>query len=123
MQSNGTQNWSDLAIGLYERLNDRKAEITYEMENLEMTIMTIDKSLSAHYFRTVRQIVLPQVFPKFLHDECPKHHGVVACEGSMFKSKFADALSTMMAGALGIANTESRRVLAARSCGVPSARW
>ena len=38
----------------------------------------------------------------------PKHHGVIACEGSMFKSKFADALSTMMAVCLGMANAENK---------------
>ncbi len=77
-------------------------------EQLELTIMTSDKELSAGYFRTVRQVTLPQVFPKFLFDECPKHHGVVACEGSMFKSKFASALTCMMAGALGMAAAESK---------------
>ena len=77
-------------------------------DDLELTIMSVDKSRTAGYFRTVRQVELPVVFPKFLHDECPKHHGVVACEGSMFKSKFASALSTMMAGALGMACAEHK---------------
>lgn len=77
-------------------------------ENIELTIMSLDPSLSAKYFRTVKQVTLPQLFPKFLYSECPKHHGVIACEGSMFKSKFADALSTMMAGSLGMAATEGK---------------
>lgn len=77
-------------------------------DDLELTIMSVDPKLSAGYFRTVRQVRLPIVFPKFLYDECPKHHGVVACEGSMFKSKFASALSTMMAGALGMAAAEGK---------------
>lgn len=29
-----TTNWPDLAIGLYDRLTGRGAEITYEMDNL-----------------------------------------------------------------------------------------
>jgi polysaccharide pyruvyl transferase WcaK-like protein len=77
-------------------------------DDLELTIMSVDPELSAGYFRTVRQVRLPTLFPKFLFEECPKHHGVVACEGSMFKSKFASALSTMMAGALGLASVESK---------------
>jgi polysaccharide pyruvyl transferase WcaK-like protein len=77
-------------------------------DNVELSILTIDPALSAGYFRTVRQVLLPNVFPKFLLDECPKHHGVIACEGSMFKSKFATALSTMMAGALGLAAAENK---------------
>ena len=77
-------------------------------DELELTIMSVNKARTAGYFRTVRQVELPVVFPKFLFDECPKHHGVIACEGSMFKSKFASALSTMMAGALGIAAVEGK---------------
>ncbi len=77
-------------------------------ENLELTIMTTDPAGSAGYFRTVRQVEVPLLFPKFLFDECPRHHGVVACEGSMFKSKFSSALTCMMAGALGMANAENK---------------
>ena len=77
-------------------------------ENLDLTILTLDPSLTKGYFRGAYQVTLPQIFPPFLSKECPKHHGIVACEGSMFKSKFADALSTMMAGALGIANVENK---------------
>ena len=51
---------------------------------------------------------LPDIFPPFLSDEVPKHHGVVACEGSMFKSKFANALTTMMIGSLGIAAAQNK---------------
>ena len=76
--------------------------------NIELSMFTIDPALSAGYHRTVRQISLPTVFPKFLYDECSRHHGVVACEGSMFKSKFANALSTMMAGAMAIAGVEGK---------------
>ncbi len=77
-------------------------------EQLELSALTIDPQLSAGYFRSVRQLHLPPVFPRFLFTECPRHHGVIACEGSMFKSKFANALSTMMAGALGMAAVEGK---------------
>ena len=77
-------------------------------DDLELTIMSVNRERTAGYFRTVRQVELPVVFPKFLFDECPKHHGVVSCEGSMFKSKFASALSTMMAGSLGMAAAENK---------------
>ena len=33
-----TTNWPDLAIGLYDRLTGRNAEITYEFENMEVAI-------------------------------------------------------------------------------------
>ena len=60
------------------------------------------------YFEGTTQVHLPDIFPPFLSNEVPKHHGVVACEGSMFKSKFANALTTMMIGSLGIAAAENK---------------
>lgn len=77
-------------------------------ENIDLSILTIDQELTRNYFEKVRQVRMPEIFPPFLYQECPKHHGVIACEGSMFKSKFADALSTMMAGSLGMANAEGK---------------
>ncbi len=35
---NTPQTWPDLAIGLYDRLTARNAEIIYEMENLEIQV-------------------------------------------------------------------------------------
>jgi polysaccharide pyruvyl transferase WcaK-like protein len=86
----------------------RQLRTIFGDDQLELTALTINPELSAGYFRTVRQVRLPPVFPKFLFDECPRHDGVIACEGSMFKSKFANALSTMMAGALGMAAVEGK---------------
>ncbi|MCA9581290.1 MAG: hypothetical protein KC416_05815, partial [Myxococcales bacterium] len=77
-------------------------------DHLELSVLTMDPELTRGYFRTARQLVLPNIFPKFLFDTVHQHHGVVACEGSMFKSKFANALSTMMAGSLGLALAEHK---------------
>lgn len=33
-----TQNWPELAIGLYDKLTGRGAEISYEMENLQIDV-------------------------------------------------------------------------------------
>lgn len=72
-------------------------------QNIELSIITLDPELTAGYFRTVRQVHMPIVFPKFLFNEVQKYHGVIACEGSMFKSKFANSLSTLAASGLGLA--------------------
>ncbi len=77
-------------------------------EHVEMSIYTMDKELTRGYFRTVRQIVLPKIFPKTLFETVHDNHAVIACEGSMFKSKFANALSTMMVGAIGLAAVEGK---------------
>jgi polysaccharide pyruvyl transferase WcaK-like protein len=77
-------------------------------EHLELSILTIDPDKSRGYFPTVRQLHLPQIFPAWLTRTVRDHHGVIACEGSMFKSKFANALATMMTGALGLAAAENK---------------
>lgn len=81
-------------------------------DHLDLSILTNDPALTRGYFRTVKQLELPKIFPKFLFDTVHEQHGVVACEGSMFKSKFANALSTMMAGSLGLALAEGKLAVA-----------
>jgi polysaccharide pyruvyl transferase WcaK-like protein len=77
-------------------------------DKVEFTVMSQNFERTRGYFEGARQVHLPDIFPPFLSDEVPKHHGVVACEGSMFKSKFANALTTMMIGSLGIAAAENK---------------
>ena len=77
-------------------------------ENLELSVMSQNLDWSRGYFGDARQVFLPDIYPPFLFREVRKHHGVIACEGSMFKSKFADALTTMFIGALGIASAENK---------------
>ena len=72
-------------------------------EHATLSVMTQNFELTRGYFGDATQVHLPDIFPPFLAREVPRHHGVVACEGSMFKSKFANALTTMMIGSLGIA--------------------
>ncbi len=77
-------------------------------ENVDLSMMSFNFDRSRGYFAGTSQVRLPDIFPPFLANEVPKHHGVVACEGSMFKSKFANALATMMIGSLGIAAAENK---------------
>ena len=77
-------------------------------ENLSLSVMTQNFDFSRGYFGDARQTHLPDVFPPYLHREVPQHHGVVACEGSMFKSKFANALTTMMIGSLALASAQNK---------------
>jgi polysaccharide pyruvyl transferase WcaK-like protein len=77
-------------------------------QNVDLSMMTFNFDRSRGYFEGTSQVRLPDIFPPFLANEVPKHHGVVACEGSMFKSKFANALATMMIGSLGIAAAENK---------------
>ncbi|MFT7518825.1 MAG: polysaccharide pyruvyl transferase WcaK-like protein [Kiritimatiellia bacterium] len=77
-------------------------------ENLDLSILTIDPAGSRGYFPTAKQLLLPKIFPAWLASTVRQQHGVIACEGSMFKSKFANALATMMTGSLGLAAAEGK---------------
>jgi polysaccharide pyruvyl transferase WcaK-like protein len=97
---NGTRN-----TGADVRVEEMLRQIRHILgaEKVELSVMTQNFDRSRGYFAGTRQVKLPDVYPPFLAREVPRHDGVVACEGSMFKSKFANALTTMMIGSLGIA--------------------
>jgi polysaccharide pyruvyl transferase WcaK-like protein len=77
-------------------------------DKVEFSVMSQNFKFSEGYFAGTKQVHLPDIFPPFLFEEVPRNHGVVACEGSMFKSKFANALTTMMIGSLGMAAAENK---------------
>ena len=43
-----TQSWPDLAIGLYDKLTGRNAEIAYEFDNMEMMVPSSTVSEATH---------------------------------------------------------------------------
>jgi polysaccharide pyruvyl transferase WcaK-like protein len=102
---NGTRN-----MGSDVRVEEMLRQIRHILgkEQVDFTAMTFNFDRSKGYFDDTAQVLLPDIFPPFLSNEVPKHHGVVACEGSMFKSKFANALTTMMIGSLGIAAAQNK---------------
>lgn len=77
-------------------------------ENVEFSVMSQNFQLTDGYFKGAEQVHLPDVFPPFIAHEIPKHHGVVVVEGSAFKSKFANALTTMIIGSLGTATVQNK---------------
>jgi polysaccharide pyruvyl transferase WcaK-like protein len=102
---NGTRNTgSDVRVA--EML--RQVRRVLGEQNVELTVMTQNFDCTRGYFGDAAQVHLPDIFPPFLYREVRRHHGVIACEGSMFKSKFANALTTMMIGSLGIAAAENK---------------
>jgi len=102
---NGTRN-----MGSDVRVEEMLRQLRHILgaERVAFSVMTQVPKFSQGYFEKTAQVHLPDIFPPFLSDEVPKHHGVVACEGSMFKSKFANALTTMMIGSLGIAAAQNK---------------
>ena len=80
--------------------------------NVDFSVTSMNFERSKGYFEGTRQVHLPNIFPPFLYHETHRNHGVIACEGSMFKSKFANALTTMTIGSLGLASSENKLSLA-----------
>jgi polysaccharide pyruvyl transferase WcaK-like protein len=102
---NGTRN-----TGSDVRVQETLRQIRHVLgaENVDFSVMTQNFDRTQGYFEGSRQVHLPDVYPPFLFRETHANHGVVACEGSMFKSKFANALTTMMIGSLGLASAENK---------------
>ena len=102
---NGTRN-----MGSDVRVEEMLRQLRYILgaNNVAFSVMSQNFQRSKGYFEDTALVFLPDIFPPFLSDEVPKHHGVVACEGSAFKSKFANALTTMMIGSLGIAAAQNK---------------
>src|SRR5579872_3996452 len=83
---NGTRNTgSDVRVE--EML--RQVRRVLGAQNISLSVLTQNFELTRGYFGDARQLYLPDVFPPMLHSEVPKHDGVIACEGSMFKNKFS----------------------------------
>ena len=102
---NGTRN-----TGSDVRVEEMLRQVRHVLgaERVELSVMTQNFDRTRGYFEGCKQVFLPDIFPPFLYSEVRKYHGVVACEGSMFKSKFANALTAMMIGCLGIAAAENK---------------
>lgn len=102
---NGARN-----MGSDVRVEEMLRQVRHILGNdkVAFSVMSQNFKFSDGYFDGTLQVHLPDIFPPFLADEVPKHHGVVACEGSMFKSKFANALATMMIGSLGLAAAQNK---------------
>ena len=102
---NGTRN-----TGSDARVEEMLRQVRHVLgaDNVDFSVMTQDFGRTKGYFEGTRQVYLPDVFPPFLWHEVRQNHGVIACEGSMFKSKFANALTTMMIGSLGLASAENK---------------
>jgi polysaccharide pyruvyl transferase WcaK-like protein len=106
---NGTRN-----TGSDVRVQEMLRQVRHVLgaEQVDFSVMTQDFGRTKGYFEGTQQVYLPDVYPPFLFREVRQNHGVVACEGSMFKSKFANALTTMMIGSLGLASAENKLSLA-----------
>jgi polysaccharide pyruvyl transferase WcaK-like protein len=72
-------------------------------QNVAFTALSLTSELRQDVFSGVTPISPSGYLPQVLADAVSQSHGVIACEGSMFKSTFSDVLSAVMAGTLGAA--------------------
>ena len=102
---NGTRN-----TGSDVRVQETLRQLRHVLgaQNVDFSVMTQNFEHTRGYFDGTKQVYLPDVYPPFLFREVHANDGVVACEGSMFKSKFANALTTMMIGSLGLASAQNK---------------
>jgi polysaccharide pyruvyl transferase WcaK-like protein len=102
---NGTRN-----TGADVRVEEMLRQVRHVLgaENAELSVLSQNFAFSRGYFEGTRQVKLPDIFPPFIAREVPRYDGVVACEGSMFKSKFANALTAMMIQSLGVASAMNK---------------
>lgn len=48
MANNDTKNWTDLALGLYDALTGRSAEISYNFDNVELLVPSSASPNASH---------------------------------------------------------------------------
>ncbi|WP_010586167.1 polysaccharide pyruvyl transferase family protein [Schlesneria paludicola] len=90
----------------------RQVRHLFGADRVDITVFSFIRKYSQGYFAGVRQVSPETLFPRFLAREVPRYHGVLACEGSTFKSRFTDLLTVMFVGALGLATAHGRMSIA-----------
>lgn len=85
----------------------------YSKDQIQIDVVTWDPQLSKGYFAGAKQIRLEMsTYPIFLAKTVPNYDVVIACEGSTFKSQFANGLSLFMSAGLAIASALGKPAIA-----------
>lgn len=81
----------------------RQFRTIFGADALDLRMLVSDAAVSPDLFPEVGIDLIDGYFPTLLAGMEPECHGIVACEGSMFKSTFSTALTAMLAGGIGLA--------------------
>ena len=117
---NGTRN-TGADVRVEEML--RQVRQLFGPDRVELTVFSFIKEYSKDYFGNARQIRPQALFPRFLQREVPRYDGVIACEGSTFKSAFTDLLTVMLVGAMGLATAHKKLSVAYGAEAGPMNPW
>jgi polysaccharide pyruvyl transferase WcaK-like protein len=85
----------------------------FGQDNIKMGLITLDREHSSLYYKPPTELI--QFSTMFLGDllkASSSHHLSVLCEGSCFKSKFANALTTFFIVAAGIMRSQKKACIA-----------
>lgn len=86
---------------------------TLGADNVQVSVMSFDLESTAPYFEGVaHQFSFTTMFFLPLLQACSQHHVAILCEGSTFKSKFADALTLYSCEAAGVMRTQGKPCVA-----------
>jgi polysaccharide pyruvyl transferase WcaK-like protein len=82
-------------------------------DNIHIGVMTLDKAHSSIYFKPPTEIIeFNSIYFRDLLRAASTYHIAVLCEGSLFKSNFANALATFFIGAAGIMKAQRKPCIA-----------
>lgn len=91
----------------------RQLDETLGADNIEMTVMTLDKESVRGYFPDhIRQWKFTTMFFWSLLRACSSHHVAILCEGSTLTTTFAKALSVFYCEAAGIMRRQGKPCIA-----------
>lgn len=91
----------------------RQLDETLGADNIEMTVMTLDKDSVRGYFPDhIRQWTFTTMFFWSLLRACSSHHVAILCEGSTLTTTFAKALSVFYCQAAGIMKRQGKPCIA-----------
>jgi polysaccharide pyruvyl transferase WcaK-like protein len=93
----------------------RTGEIVRQLRHLlgpaaiEFAVLSMSSTLPSDILPGVACLPLSAGYiPEVILNATRQHHATIACEGSMFKSTFANVLSAVMAGALGMTSRDQK---------------
>ncbi|MEZ5920184.1 MAG: hypothetical protein R3C60_02420 [Parvularculaceae bacterium] len=97
-------------VGSDMRANEIVRQISYLLgdDMVTYSALALTDRMPSDVLGAVKCLPVDDYVPKALSRAVFDHDGVIACEGSMFKSKFSNVLSAVMAGALGIASRSGK---------------
>lgn len=97
-------------VGSEMRSNEIVRQVRHLLgeQPVEVTALAVSERLPDDVLQDIRMKLFEGYLPDTVVAAVEECDGVIACEGSMFKSTFSDVLSAIMAGALGMASRQGK---------------